>query len=128
MTNPLPLKPTHARGTRIVLVTSALALAAVAAAAYLSRDKPAHQTVLTGVAYVGLQQASVRADGWTYGISASVPWLDANGSLHEVGWPACLSAIGETVPIRFAQISVSGPRSEAWRQVLWVDCRPVTSH
>jgi hypothetical protein len=113
-----------------MLTACALALAGVAAlaAGHLGRGEAAHQTVVTGVAYVGVQQASVRAEGWSYAITASVPWVDANGSLHEVGWPACLTAVGETVPIRFAQIPVSGPTSQSWRQVVWVDCRRPAAH
>jgi hypothetical protein len=79
-------------------------------------------TVLTGTFYVGDHEASARVDGWAYGISDGVSWLDVHNSWHESGWPECLGPVGTTRTVRFGYTPVDGPTSESWRQVVWVSC------
>jgi hypothetical protein len=113
------------RVRRIVAVLAAAAvLAAVAVVAFLAGE---HQqrpfTVLTGLATVGDHQATVIVAGWAYGIEGSVMWVDQQGSLHDEGWPSCLSTPGRTVPISFGEVPVTAQDGTSWRQVVWVDCR-----
>lgn len=77
-----------------------------------------------GQAYVGQEKASIQADGRTYGISKSVAWVDANGSLNEGGWPDCLSVpVGSTVSgVRFSTVDVMA-EGLGWSQVVLLDCR-----
>lgn len=81
-------------------------------------------TVLSGVAYVGLDEASVTVGGWTYGIdgASNVSWVDDQGSHHEGSWPACLRS-GSIVPITFGEVPWTAPDGSGLRQVVWVDCR-----
>ncbi|MPY98154.1 MAG: hypothetical protein GEU97_09165 [Actinophytocola sp.] len=78
---------------------------------------------------------SVEVDGWTYAIEGSVPrWIDADGTRHGNGWPACLEPepVGTStqkpreVPIRFAALDVEVD-GLAWREVVAVDCGPASS-
>jgi hypothetical protein len=111
-------------GSAAIAVVGVLLLALVAFAGHtISGQDGKRLKVLTGNAYVGAHQASVRVDGWAYGIVDSVPWVDSAGSSHESGWPTCLDRIGTTVRIRFGEIPVTGPKNDAWRAVAWVDCR-----
>ena len=84
-------------------------------------------TVLRGVAYVGLDEASVTVGGWTYGIdgASNVTWVDDQGSEHTSGWPSCLRP-GNIVPITFGEIPWTAPDGSGLRQVVWVDCKPPT--
>jgi hypothetical protein len=108
----------------LFVVVGALVLAAVAAASYAAGRRGGNQLhVRTGNAYVGLHQASVKVDGWAYGIVGSVEWVGADGTSHESGWPDCLGRPGTTERIRFGEISVTGPQDDSWRDVAWVDCR-----
>jgi hypothetical protein len=99
-----------------------LVLVAIVAYAVGTRDGN-RLKALTGNAYVGNHQASVKVDEWAYGIVDSVAWVDKSGSSHDSGWPACLSTPGTTVKIRFGEITVTGPHHDSWREVAWVDCR-----
>ncbi len=67
--------------------------------------------------------ASVKVDGWWYGIEGGVSeWEDADGSWHDGStWPTCLSPLGDH-QIRFGWVSVSTPSSLGWREVVWVEC------
>jgi hypothetical protein len=80
-------------------------------------------TVLTGMAYTGLNEATVTVAGWSYGISGNVTWLDSQGTEHVGGWPSCLRSAGRRVPITFGAVPVTAPDGSSWRQVVWVDCR-----
>ena len=97
----------------------------VAAAAFVAGER--HQrnvTVLRGVAYVGIHEATIMVAGWEYGIQGtSVPWVDGQGTLHEGSWPSCLPGPGKRVPVTFGEIPVTSPDGTSWRQVVWVDCR-----
>lgn len=110
---------------RIALSAVAIATATLGGfLAYHAGELHARQiTVLSGNAYVGAGQAAVRVAGWTYSVSDGVTWIDGSGSLHETGWPGCLSTQGTTVPIKFGEIQVTAPNGDSWRQVVWVDCR-----
>lgn len=93
------------------------------AGGYIAGERTANRLhVLTGNAYSGNHQASVCVRGWCYAITDGVTWFDAAGSMHEDGWPSCLQ-LGARERIRFGEVAVSGPTGEAWRQVVWVDCR-----
>jgi hypothetical protein len=110
--------------SRGFVVVGVLVLALVVSASYAAGGNHGNRLKeLDGNAYVGAHQASVRVDGWAYGIADSVPWFDSAGSFHESGWPICLGGTGSTVRIRFGEIPVTGPNAVAWRAVAWVDCR-----
>lgn len=74
------------------------------------------------VAYSGDAQISALVDGITYGVASEVAWVDATGSWHERGWPACVPARSE-VRITFGGALVWGPTGVGNYRVLWVDCR-----
>jgi len=121
---------TSARRTRSVVLVSigaVVILVLVAVAAYQAGTKHGNRVrALTGTAYVGAHQASVKVAGWSYGIRQDVTWIDQDGTSHEDGWPACLAPLGATVRVRFGEISVNGPLDDSWREVVWVDCRGAT--
>ena len=108
------------------VIAAACLIAVLAVVAFLAGE---HQqrplTILSGLATVGNQQATVTVAGWSYAIDGTgIMWVDQQGSLHDGGWPACLSGIGRTVPIRFGEVPVTAPDGTTWRQVVWVDCQP----
>jgi hypothetical protein len=107
-----------------IAIVGVLVLALFAFAGYaLGSENGNRIKAIEGNAYVGAHQASVKVDGWAYGIVDSVPWFDSAGSFHESGWPTCLGSVGSTVRIKFGETPVSGPNGETWREVAWVDCR-----
>ena len=67
-------------------------------------------------------EASVKADGWWYGMEGAVmAWEDAFG-WHDGGWPSCLSTQGNH-EISFGWVSVSTPDGASGRrEVVWVEC------
>jgi hypothetical protein len=73
-------------------------------------------------AYSGDTQVSASIDGVTYGISSGVSWVDASGSWHEGGWPACVPPRSQ-VRMTFGGAVLFGPTGAGSYQVLWVDCR-----
>lgn len=82
-------------------------------------------SVLEGTAYVGLDQAAVDVDGWTYGFTPSaVMWYDETGVLHESGTAPCLdeNAMGQGALIQFGAVPATGLDGPQWRQVTWVRC------
>jgi hypothetical protein len=81
-------------------------------------------SVVTGTFYVGDRVATGQVDGWSYGMSYSVGWLDSSNSWHADGWPDCLAPVGSRHTVRFGWTPVDGPTEEAWRQVVWVSCPP----
>ncbi len=96
----------------------------IAFLAFLAGEHQQRQvTLLSGVASVGDQMASVTVAGWVYGIQGVDQWVDQQGVTHIGGWPACLRGAGRTVPITFGEIPVTAPDGGSWRQVVWVDCR-----
>jgi hypothetical protein len=74
---------------------------------------------LVGRAHVGDHMASIESDGWFYGLSDSVAWIDASGSFHEDGWPECLGSAGTRPNVRFGAVAVP---SVGIRAVVYVDC------
>ena len=73
-------------------------------------------------AYAGDNQVSATVDGVTYGVSGEVPWVDASGSWHGQGWPACAPARSQ-LRITFGGAVVYGPTGVGDYRMLWVDCR-----
>jgi len=111
-------------GRKAWLISAVLLMLVVASLAYsLGADGRVRQVTLTGDAYVGLKEFSVRVGGWSYGASDTVRWIDNSGSTHDSGWPDCLGTPGTTVHVKFGAIPVTAPTSVSWRQVVWVDCR-----
>jgi hypothetical protein len=90
-------------------------------AAWSSRHKG--DTWHTGTARTGIRQISIEHDGWTYGASESVgSWIDAHGTWHDSGWPACLRVPpGQQVTVRFQarEVTVNGT---TWRPIVAIDC------
>jgi hypothetical protein len=79
---------------------------------------------LEGKAAVGNGMASIESDGWFYGVSESVAWIDADGSFHEDGWPACLGRAGNRPTVRFGAIpEVPLPDWGSYTAVVYIDCR-----
>jgi hypothetical protein len=112
------------RVTRAVAVIAAAGL--IAFLGFLAGEH--HQrpvTVLTGIATVGDQLATVTVAGWSYAIQGtSTPWVDQQGMTHYGSWPACLGGPGRAVPVTFAEVPVPTPDDSTTRQVVWVDCNP----
>jgi hypothetical protein len=79
-------------------------------------------TIFTSDAYVGIDQASVVANGWAYNIPADICWVGTDGTWRQGGFPACLSPVGSRVPVRFGAVPIAGPNGVSWRQVVWVSC------
>jgi hypothetical protein len=61
-------------------------------------------------------------DNIAYGVSGEVPWVDASGSWHGQGWPACAPARSQS-RITFGGAVVYGPTGVGDYRMLWVDCR-----
>lgn len=104
---------------------AAIVVCLVAVVAFVAGEShQRHFKVLSGVAYVGIHQATIMVAGWAYGIQgAGVPWVDREGTLHDGSWPGCLPGPGKRVQITFGEIPVTLPDGSSWRQVVWVDCR-----
>jgi hypothetical protein len=49
-------------------------------------------------------------------------WEDAGGSQHDNGRPDCLPPSGQTMPVRFAEVTVK-IGGGGWRQVVFVSCK-----
>jgi hypothetical protein len=98
-------------------------LCLIAGGAFLAGERHGNRTtVLTGIAYTGMDVATVTAGGWSYGVSGNVTWFDSQGGEHDGSWPSCLRSIGRRVPITFGAVPVTAP-GDSWRQIVWVDCR-----
>lgn len=104
----------------VIIVVAVVALAA--AAGYLTGQHRTREVVLTGRAAVGIHEATIQVGGWYYGLRDTVAWIDANGTEHDDGWPACLQQ-GTRPLVRFAAIPVTLPDGSGLRDVVWVDCR-----
>jgi hypothetical protein len=114
----------NSKATRVVVAFVVLGL--IAGLAFLAgKGQGSRTTVLTGVAYVGQNEASVEVAGWWYGISGTgnLTWFDRQGTTHDSGWPSCLRGVGRHARITFGAVPVTGPDGSSWRQVVWVDCR-----
>jgi hypothetical protein len=81
--------------------------------------------VLTGRAFVGVDQASVKVDGWVYGLVISpdgMTWYDTNGGSHDGGIPPCLQHPGYAW-IRFGYANATGLDGQpSDRVVTWTQC------
>jgi hypothetical protein len=97
-------------------------LCLIAGLAFVAGERHAGRTmVLTGVPFIGQNQATVTVDGWAYGIAGDVTWFDSQG-MHQGSWPSCLRNPAHPAPITFGAIPVSAPDGSSWRQVVWVEC------
>jgi len=102
---------------KVWLLVGALLLAGLAG--FLIGSAPSDVMDLEGRAHVGEHVASIESDGWFYGLSESVAWIDAMGTHHEDGWPECLGSAGNTTDVRFGAVAVP---SLGIRAVVYVDC------
>jgi hypothetical protein len=73
-------------------------------------------------ASVGDSQMTAFVGNIAYGVSGEVPWVDASGSWHGQGWPACAPARSQS-RITFGGAVVYGPTGVGDYRMLWVDCR-----
>jgi hypothetical protein len=93
-------------------------------AGYLLGSNRSHVTELVGVAQVGDHVASIFVGDTAYGFRDSVPWFDAEGAMHDGGWPDCLGDGPGTRPnIHFGEQDVTYPDGSWGPQVVYVDCR-----
>lgn len=91
-------------------------------AGYAAGSHRSQVTVTTGSFYAGDHQATGTIDGWSYGLTDGVTWVDSANAWHESGWPDCLAPAGSTHTVRFAWAPVD-VMGMSWRQVVWVSCR-----
>ncbi len=118
----IPVIGLNSKATRVVVAFVVLCL--IAAWTFLAAERQGNRaTVLTGMAYTGINEATVTVAGWSYGVSGDVTWFDSQGTAHVGGWPSCLRNVGRRVPITFGAVPVTAPDGSSWRQVIWVDCR-----
>jgi hypothetical protein len=99
-------------------------LCLIAGLAFLAGERHASRTtVLTGIPFIGQNEATITVRGWSYGIVGDVTWFDSQGTQHQGSWPSCLRNPGRGVPITFGAVPVTAPDGNSWRQVVWVDCQ-----
>jgi len=79
--------------------------------------------VVTGPAQVGDHVVTMTVDGTSYGFRDSMPWIDANNSYHEGGWPDCLGTVTTLPSVTFGVARVDYPDGNSGDQVVYVDCR-----
>jgi hypothetical protein len=72
--------------------------------------------------YAGDTQVSASVGEIWYGVSGEVPWVDAAGSWHGGGWPACVPP-RTSVRVTFGGAVIFGPTGVGEYRMLWVDCR-----
>ena len=96
-----------------------VAVLAAGLAGFLIGSERSDVMDLQGRAHVGDHMASIESDGWFYGLSESVAWIDASGSFHEDGWPECLGSEGTRANVRFGAVDVP---TVGIRAVVYVDC------
>lgn len=104
-----------------VLSAAVLVGAVGAAVGYQFGHASGQPEWLTGSAHVSslAHKATFKAGGRYYGVNNSVAWIDKAGSVHEAGWPTCLTDASTTA--RFQALSRSVP-GVGW-PVIDVDCR-----
>jgi hypothetical protein len=113
------------RGVRTSTWWVLLGLVAALLLGYLAGSHRTSVTnVVSGTAQVGDHVATITTDGYSYGISQSVAWIDAGGTLHDNGWPTCLTTGSTTLDVTFGWTLVTYPDGSSARQVAYVDCRP----
>jgi hypothetical protein len=104
---------------------AALVLVLVGIGGYaLGTHRSSSTTELTGRAQVGFHVASITVDGWSYGFRDSVPWISADGSYNEGGWPDCLGDGSSSPLVHFGAAPVTLPNGTSLREITYVDCRP----
>ena len=108
--------------TLVAIVAACLLLAGVAG--FLFGAGRSEVVELRGTAQVGDHMASIEVDGWWYGLSDTVPWIDRSGSYHDGGWPSCLGRAGSNPTVKFGAVPVTPPDAGTYRAVVYVDCRP----
>ena len=111
-----------------VVLGAALVLVVIAAFGYLVGRHQGEQAgrthVLTGRGYVGINQMSVKVDGWAYGAEPkSVVWFDAKGGEHDGSTAPCLRGWGHYATITFGWVPASFPNGSGERDVIWIRCR-----
>lgn len=112
----------NSKAMRVAVAFEVLCL--IAAGTVLAAERQGNRTtVLTGIAYTEINEATVTVAGWSYGISGNVTWFDSQGTQHVGSWPSCLRSVGRRVPITFGAVPVTAPDGSSWQQVVWVDCR-----
>lgn len=112
-----------ARGkVRLVLLVAAAVLLVLLG--YVAGGNGSGTRTVTGPAYVGNHVVTMTVDGTSYGFSASMPWIDADSSYHEGGWPACLDTFTTLPSVTFGITRVDYPDGIRVDQVVYVDCRP----
>lgn len=90
---------------------------------YYFGQRSTHGDQLHGPAFVGVDQASVKVDDWTYGFSLDgVEWRDTDGGWHHGDRPACLRTPGKVVAIDFGWVETRAPHNSQARLVTWVGC------
>src|SRR5215467_8569055 len=59
------------------VVVACVVLCLIAGVAFLAGERQGNRTtVLTGIAYTGMNEATVTVPGWSYGIPGDVTWFD----------------------------------------------------
>lgn len=74
------------------------------------------------LAQVGDKQITALVGDVAYGVSGEVAWVDASGSSHEDGWPACAPA-SSLSRLTFGGALVYLPTGSGSYRIVWVDCR-----
>ena len=108
----------------IIAVAAAALLVLLPAAFRLGTQHRSDSWTLTGTAYVGDNQATVKSDGWASGFTPiGMPWFDAAGEEHDdnIGAP-CLRTPGRTVHLRYGASAAYLLNGARYRVVTWVQC------
>jgi hypothetical protein len=115
---------THVSPPTLVAIVAACLLPAAVVGFLLGAGR-SEVMELRGTAQVGDHMASIEVDGWWYGVSDTVPWIDEDNSHHDGGWPSCLGRAGSNPTVKFGAVPVTPPDSGlTYRAVVFVDCRP----
>lgn len=115
-----PGRPSNRAGRMSMLVAGGVLLVLFG---YLLGSHRTTTRVVTGPAYVGDREVGMTApDGTVYGFSGSMPWIDANDSYHEGGWPDCLGSERSLPSATFGVTHVDYPHGASVDQVVYVDC------
>ena len=101
-----------------------LVMAGVGAGGYALGALHGNVALLTGKAYVGLDEATVIGGDSSYGVTSGVPWENRQGdwvsSPDEM--PGCLRTLGWTAPVEIGVVQFPGPTGVTWDEVVWVVC------
>ena len=108
------------RGRLVVLVAVGFLLVGVG---YVVGSHRSGTREVTGPAQVGDHVVTMTVDGTSYGFSDSMPWIGADDSYHEGGWPTCLGTVTTLPAVTFGIAHVDYPNGMSADQVVYVDCR-----